>query len=272
MRDHKVRGLALHLSRLADGAEELFGHRIGVAEEHRLLGFIRHALGPVRDASVRVTFVPGSDELAPPDVLVSVFDPAPDEPGPPLRVQTVRYERELPEHKHQATMGLNYRIREARLAGFDDALCVGHDGRVREGTSWNVAFWDGAQVVWPVAPMLKGVTMVLLQIAMTMNGTPWDLRPVDAEDLSGFAAAAAVNSRSPADQRHASSSLQLTSSMPSADSFGRTSSPKQAACRVTRSAARSVIICSWLRSDERSPPRIGRPAFNRRFSPATRTM
>jgi 4-amino-4-deoxychorismate lyase len=198
VRDHRVRGLALHLSRLADGAEELFGHRIGVAEEHRLLGFIRHALGDVRDASVRVTFVPGSDEHAPPDVLVSVSDPAPEDPGPPLRVQAVRYERELPEHKHQATMGLNYRIREARLAGFDDALFVGHDGRVREGTSWNVAFWDGTQVVWPVAPMLKGVTMVLLQIAMTMNGTPWEVRPVDAEELSGFAAAVAVNSRYPA--------------------------------------------------------------------------
>jgi hypothetical protein len=61
-----------------------------------------------------------------------------------------------------------------------------------------VAFWDGAQVVWPVAPMLKGVTMVLLQIAMSINGTPWDLRPVDAEELSGFAAAAAVSSCCPA--------------------------------------------------------------------------
>jgi len=198
VRDHRVRGLALHLSRLADGAEELFGHRIGVAEEHRLLGLIRHALGDVRDASVRVTFVPGSAEQAPPDVLVSVSDPAPEDPGPPLRVQTVRYERELPEHKHQATMGLTYRVREARLAGFDDALFLGHDGRVREGTSWNVAFWDGARVVWPAAPMLRGVTMVLLQIAMSMTGTPWEVRPVDAEELSGFAAAVAVNSRCPA--------------------------------------------------------------------------
>ena len=198
VRDHRVRGLALHLARLADGAEELFGHRIGVAKEHRLLGLIRHALGDVRDASVRVTFVPGSHEQAPPDVLVSVSEPAPQEPGPPLRVQTVRYERELPEHKHVATMGLHYRLREARLAGFDDALFVGHDGRVREGTSWNVAFWDGAQVVWPDAPVLKGVTMVLLQIAMSINGTPWTLRPIDAEELNGFAAAAAANSHRPA--------------------------------------------------------------------------
>jgi 4-amino-4-deoxychorismate lyase len=197
VRDLQVKGLALHLSRLADSAEELFGHRIGVAEEHRLLGLVRHALGDLRDASVRVTFVPGPEELGPPDVLVSVSGPAPAEAGPPLRVQTLRYERELPEHQHVATMGLNYRIREARLAGFDDALFIGTDGRVREGTSWNVVFWDGDQVVWPVAPMLKGVTMVLLQIAMSINGIPWDLRAVDAEELSGFAAAAAVSSWSP---------------------------------------------------------------------------
>lgn len=198
VRDQRVRGLALHLARLADSAEELFGHRIGVAEEHRLLGLVRHALGDVRDASVRVTFVPGPDEQGPPDVLVSVADPAPDAARPPLRVQTVRYERDLPEHQHRATMGLIHRQREARLAGFDDALFVGRDGRVSEGTTWNVAFWDGAQVIWPVAPMLKGVTMVLLQIAMSMNGTPWTLRAVDAEELSGFAGAAAVSSGHPA--------------------------------------------------------------------------
>jgi 4-amino-4-deoxychorismate lyase len=131
-------------------------------------------------------------------VLVSVSDPAPEQPRAPLRVQTVVYERDLPEHKHRATMGLDHRFREARLAGFDDALLLGRDGLVREGTSWNVAFWDGAQVVWPVAPVLRGVTMVLLQIAMSMNGTPWTLRPIRAEELTGFPAAAAVNSERPA--------------------------------------------------------------------------
>ncbi|MFI7603168.1 aminotransferase class IV [Actinoplanes sp. NPDC049681] len=195
VRDGRVRGLALHLARLADGAEELFGHRIGVEEEHRLLALVRHALGPARDASVRVTFVPGpGGDEGPPDVLVSVSDPAPEPPGPPLRVQTVTYERDLPEHKHRGTFMLDHHYREARLAGFDDRLFVGRDGRVREGTSWNVALWDGDQVVWPQAPVLKGVTMVLLQIAMTMNGTPWALRPVAAADLTAFPGAAAVNS------------------------------------------------------------------------------
>ncbi|MFI5935477.1 aminotransferase class IV [Actinoplanes sp. NPDC051494] len=193
VRDGRVRGLALHLARLADGAEELFGHRIGVAEEHHLLGLIRHALGPLRDASVRVTLVPGPDVQSPPDVLVSVSDPAPDAPGPPLRIQSIEYARDLPEHKHRGTFMQNFHLREARLAGFDDRVFVGTDGRVSEGTSWNLALWDGEQVVWPAAPMLRGVTMVLLQLAMSMNGTPWTLRPVDAGELTGFAGAALVN-------------------------------------------------------------------------------
>ncbi|AGL18649.1 aminotransferase class IV [Actinoplanes sp. N902-109] len=195
VRDGRVRGLALHLARLADGAEELFGHRIGVAEEHRLLTLVRHALGPARDASVRVTLVPGPEMDSPPDVLVSVSGPASDAPGPGLRLQTVGYARDLPEHKHRGTFMLNYHLREARLAGFDDRVFAGPDGTVSEGTSWNLALWDGERVVWPAAPMLKGVSMVLLQIAMSMNGTPWTLRPVAAAELTSFAGAATVNSR-----------------------------------------------------------------------------
>ncbi|MEV4642569.1 aminotransferase class IV [Actinoplanes sp. NPDC049548] len=193
--DGRVRGLALHLARLADGAEELFGHRIGVEEEHRLLGLVRHALRRVRDASVQVMLVPGPGGFeGPPDVLVSVSDPVPETPRPPLRVQTVPFERHLPEHKHRGTFMQSYHVREARLAGFDDRLFVSRDGKVLEGTTWNVALWDGDQVVWPQAPVLRGVTMVLLQIAMTMNGTPWSQRPVDAADLTSFPGAAAVNS------------------------------------------------------------------------------
>lgn len=194
VRGGRVRGLALHLARLADSSEELFGHRIGVDDEQRLLGQVRHALGGERDASVRVTLVPGAGELDPPETLVSVSDPAPDEPGLPLRVQTVGYERDLPEHKHRNTMMLSYHAREARLAGFDDRLFVNRDGLVSEGTSWNVAFHDGEQVIWPVAPMLRGITMVLLQIQLSINGVPWTPRPVAAGELTGFAGAATTNS------------------------------------------------------------------------------
>ena len=95
-------------------------------------------------------------------------------------------------------MGLRAAQRTARDSGFDDALFVGPDGLVREGSVWNVAFWDGTHVVFPEAPMLKGVTMVLLQIALTMNGTPWVLREVDAVELPLLSAAVAVNSICPA--------------------------------------------------------------------------
>lgn len=198
VRGFGVRGLALHLARLSDANEEFFDFRMGVDDEQRLLGLIRQALRGEPDASVRVGFVPPVERDAAPDVLVSVSDPADDAAGPPLRVRTDGYRRPWPAHKHAATMGLTYAVRRARHAGYDDALFVGPDNLVSEGTTWNVAFSDGDRIIWPQAPMLKGVTMVLLQLALTMNGTPWTLRPVDAVELPLLSAAAAVNSICPA--------------------------------------------------------------------------
>ncbi len=198
VRGGRVRGLALHMARLDDGNEEFYGRRMDVTDEHRVRELIRHALGGAADASVRVSMVPG---VVPgtdaPDVLVAVTDPAPDEAGPPLRVVTSGYVRDWPEHKDVAGMAKLVEKRRARLAGYDDALFTGPDDRVREGTTWNVAFWDGAEVIFPSAPMLKGVTMVLLQIAMTMTGVPWRLRPVERGELPDLLAAAAVSSRCP---------------------------------------------------------------------------
>jgi branched-subunit amino acid aminotransferase/4-amino-4-deoxychorismate lyase len=196
VRDRSVRGLALHFARLADGNEEFFGWRPGLDDEHRLRELILRALGDENDASVRVSYLPGPDPSGPPDVVVAVSDPASDVPAPPLRVRIdPDFRREWPEHKHSATMGLIRAQRLARAAGYDDALSVGGDGMVREGSVWNVAFFNGDQVVWPQAPMLKGVTMVLLQIAMTMQGVPWTMRPVPMSELLDFTAAVAVNSR-----------------------------------------------------------------------------
>jgi 4-amino-4-deoxychorismate lyase len=195
VRDGRVRGLALHMARLDDGNETFFGGRMDIADEHRLRELLRHALGGTADASARVALVAGPDPQAPPDVLITVTDPAPDDPGPPLRVRTDRFVRDWPEQKHAATMGQHFAVRRARQAGYDDALLVGPDGAVREGSAWNVAFWDGEKVIWPQAPVLKGVTMVLLQIAMTMTGTPWALRPVTTGELPDLLAAAAVSSR-----------------------------------------------------------------------------
>ncbi|MFG1610822.1 aminotransferase class IV [Actinoplanes sp. NPDC049265] len=189
VRDGRVRGMALHLARLDDANEKFFGDRGDVDDELRLRSWIRHALGDRQDASVRVAY---TDE----GVLISVSDPV-EEPVEPIRVRTEVYERPWPEQKHAATMGLRYAYRTAREAGYDDALFLAPDGLVLEGTAWNVAFWDGGQVVLPVAPMLKGVTMVLLQVAMSMTGIPWTMRQVRREELPDLLAAAAINSHSP---------------------------------------------------------------------------
>ncbi|GIE76432.1 hypothetical protein Aph02nite_23820 [Actinoplanes philippinensis] len=198
VRDRAVRGLALHLARLSDGNEEFFDYRMGIDDEQRLLGLIRHALGNERDASVRVGFLPPVTGEAAPDILVSVNDPVDDAPTRPRHVRLDHYQRDWPAQKSTATMGSTYAARRARLAGYDDALFVGAGNLVSEGTTWNVAFFDGDRVIWPEAPMLKGVTMVLLQLALSMNGTPWTLRPVDAIELPLLTGAAAVNSICPA--------------------------------------------------------------------------
>jgi branched-subunit amino acid aminotransferase/4-amino-4-deoxychorismate lyase len=202
VRDGGVRGLALHFARMADANEEFFGWTTGLDDEHRLRELIRHALGDTADASVQVRFAasadPATDLTARPDVLVIVGDPVPDTPRPPLRVRTDPFRRHWPDHKNAATMGLTYAARRAALAGYDDALFVGAGNLVTEGTTWNLALHDGDQVIWPQAPMLKGITMVLLQIALSMRGTPWTMRPVDAAELPLMAGAAAVNSICPA--------------------------------------------------------------------------
>jgi branched-subunit amino acid aminotransferase/4-amino-4-deoxychorismate lyase len=198
VRDRSVRGLALHFARLADGNEAFFGWAMDVDDEHRVRELVRKALKDETDASVRVQFVPAEDPLAPPDVLVSVADPAPGSPAAPLRLRTDPYQRPWPEHKHVATMGQILARRRAVANDFDDAVFVDPANRVTEGSTWNIALFDGEQVIWPQAPMLKGTTMVLLQVAMTMRGTPWRLRPVDAAELPLMAGAVTVNANHPA--------------------------------------------------------------------------
>ncbi|CAM5600180.1 hypothetical protein SGLAM104S_07946 [Streptomyces glaucescens] len=77
---------------------------------------------------------------------------------------TVAYERDVPQVKHVGLFGALHARRTAQLAGYGDALFVDRDGRVSEGTTWNVGFVDrDGTVVWPRAEVLPGVTMELLK-------------------------------------------------------------------------------------------------------------
>ena len=164
--------MALHLARLDDGNEKFFGGRGDVEDELRLRELIRHALG---DVPGRL----GPGDRGRPEASWS---------RSATRCPTSRRRRcgsaptstsaPWPEQKHAATMGLGYAARRARRDGYR-RRAVRRAGRpgprgLDRGTSPSAT---ATQVVWPQAPVLKGVTMVLLQIAMTMNGIAVDAAP-----------------------------------------------------------------------------------------------
>ncbi|GGN62181.1 hypothetical protein GCM10010112_20050 [Actinoplanes lobatus] len=188
VRDGAVAGLDLHLRRLREGSAELFPGAEPAGDD-TIRALIVQALRGEPDATVRVTM------LAADEVMVSVLEPGPDTPPPPLRARTIVYERELPHLKHRATLGLFHHAAEAQRAGFDDVVFTGRDGLLREGSVWNLVFSDGKHVIWPDAPMLAGVTMLLLRRELDV---PQAVRALTAADLPAMTGAAATNSRHPA--------------------------------------------------------------------------
>jgi branched-subunit amino acid aminotransferase/4-amino-4-deoxychorismate lyase len=145
-----VRGLALHLDRLAKDCRTVFGADLDpdrVREELRLA--IAGADGPVMarvtvfDPSLRIDRMA---EPASPRTVVTLRAAPAAEP-PPLRVRSVAFTRDLPEVKHAALFGALHRRRLAQLDGFDDAVFVDADGAFSEGPTWNLGLFDGESVV-----------------------------------------------------------------------------------------------------------------------------
>ncbi|WP_433544995.1 aminotransferase class IV family protein [Streptomyces sp. CA-294286] len=165
--DGGIRGLSLHLERLVRDCRIVWGAEL---DRGRVRDYVRQGVeGRDGPCTVRVTvYDPQVDLMRPvdagqPHILVSVRG-AGAFPVDPLRVMSVPYERDLPQVKHVGLFGSLHARRVAQSAGFDDALFVGRDGCVSEGSTWNVGFVDAAgTVLWPRAPVLPGVTMALLQ-------------------------------------------------------------------------------------------------------------
>ena len=182
-----VRGLDRHLARLTHAGTELFGVPV---PEGRVRDLIRQALGDRPDAFIRVSLF--SREISPrsptyegpPRVMVGVFPPVPPLGETPLRLQVQTYARETPDLKHVATMGLIRARRQARLAGYDDALFVDAEGRISEGSLWNIGFVHGDTVVWPEAPMLEGVSHALIKAHLGDDGLKQDTRVITVDALS----------------------------------------------------------------------------------------
>lgn len=197
--DGAARGLDLHLARLEQAAVELFGESPGEAEFRRLMALAVAG----RDACwLRVSlFSPDighrdSAFVGRPKVMTSV-SPAPPPLANRVRITAMPYAREAPHLKHLATFGLVRARRAARAAGFDDALFVDGEGRVSEGTLWNIGFVLGDRIVWPHAPMLAGVTQALITRGLPQVGLTRETRPVRLDEIGAFDGAFLCNSATP---------------------------------------------------------------------------
>ncbi|WP_411850344.1 aminotransferase class IV family protein [Stenotrophomonas sp. LGBM10] len=194
VRDGAVQGLDLHLQRLQQGTHELFGTALDTAQVQAWMWHALQAEG-VRDASLRVTVYSHAFDFrrplqpVPVDVLVAVAAPV-TLPAVSRCLRTVRYQRDLPHLKHVGTFPLFEHRRAALQAGADDALFVGEDGAISEGTTWNIALVAGETLVWPQAPALRGTQERLLQAGW---GAGQQVRPVALAALAGFTGAFACN-------------------------------------------------------------------------------
>lgn len=196
VRRRAVQGLDLHLHRLQSATRELFDSDLPAA---RILDNLHIALAAGgSDCSLRATvFARNFDYRKPdgaffPDLLVSLSPPA-ESSKPALHLKSYPFLRPLPHIKHVGTFPLFHYRRLAIQAGADDVLFVAPDSAVSEGSIWNIGFWDGAKVIWPEAPALRGVAERLIQAGMNHLGLNQERRRVTLTEAKGFRAAFAAN-------------------------------------------------------------------------------
>lgn len=210
VRGGRVQGRDLHLVRLVTASRSAYGSG---PQKSVILKRIRdemRAAGPAaRECTLRIRIHPPrpgyrGDHLGPgehdPAFAIEVdFEPPRHPPAAPLRLQTHVGGRALPGIKHLALDHQLQARQAARDAGCDDALLVAEDGRLIEGTFWNIAFWDGAAVVWPDAPALPGVTQFLLRRELERAGVVQRRERLGVDSLAGLRAAFTLNSTGIAD-------------------------------------------------------------------------
>jgi branched-subunit amino acid aminotransferase/4-amino-4-deoxychorismate lyase len=188
VRDLRVRGIELHLRRLDRATKELFDSGL---DGERIRGAIRHALGDRADASVRVyVFRRGGQ----PSVIVTVRDPG-GVATTPQRLEPIAYQRPLPHVKHVGGFREIDHTSVALRHGYDGSLLTSAEGEISEAGIANIGLFRGADVIWPDAPQLHGITMQLLEVALAERGTPSHREPVRVSDIGAFDGAFVSNAR-----------------------------------------------------------------------------
>jgi branched-subunit amino acid aminotransferase/4-amino-4-deoxychorismate lyase len=191
VRGGRTRGIDLHLSRLETAHHEIYGRAL---DQQEVRARIRHALGSRPDASVRVYGYWAG-------LIVTVRGPQ-DMPPRPHSMTAVHFQRPLARLKNVGSWGQGRFRQAAQAAGFDEGLLTDETGRISEGTITNVAFWRDGTVIWPDAPKLLGITMLLLQrhlaaTATTTTGTGVGQaeEPVHVRDLASYGGMILCNSQ-----------------------------------------------------------------------------
>src|SRR5258708_30674186 len=159
VRERQVRGMRYHIARLDSANRELFG--VGT-DEQVLVARISHALADdVADASVRVYV---HEAAAQPSIMVTVRPPA-AMPASPWRLRSVSYQRPLAHIKRSADFGQRYYQRLVPARGFDEALLPRPAASISQGSVTHIGLFNGANIILPPAPALRGVTMPFLEPA-----------------------------------------------------------------------------------------------------------
>jgi len=212
VRGGRVRGLDLHLDRLRHASMELFGRAL---PDDRARSYLRSALagGPSDLSLVATVYSPAGEftvagtEVEP--VMLVRTGAAASGPQGPLALMTVEHERMLPALKHVGEVAKTYFLRQAVAQGYDDAAFVDRRGRLSEASIWNLAFWDGEAVVWPMAEMLGGTTMGIVRRQLDRLGVAQRMQELTRADLPGLAGAVVMNSWTPGVAVHRIDDLSL---------------------------------------------------------------
>jgi branched-subunit amino acid aminotransferase/4-amino-4-deoxychorismate lyase len=175
VRDRRTRGLDLHLARLDAAQREIYSTGL---DGDLVLARIAHALGDIRDASVRVYGYWAG-------VIVVVRPPA-ELASHPHSLGSQRFQRPMARLKHSGSWAGGYYQQRALDAGFDEGLLVDESGRISEGAITNVGFWRDGTIVWPDAPMLPGITMLVLRRELGVAQATTTVRLGDLPSYDGM--------------------------------------------------------------------------------------
>jgi branched-subunit amino acid aminotransferase/4-amino-4-deoxychorismate lyase len=185
-----VRGLDVHLRRLAAQSRELFDEEL---DGDHVRALVRQALRGAEDASARViVFRPAGAETA--SVMVVVRPPR-EMPPAPQALMSVDHQRPLAHVKHIGGFGQAHFRRVAEREGYDDVLLTGPGGVVSEAGVCNVAFVSAGELLWPDAPALHGSTMQVLEGRLAGAGIGSRRAPIHLSDIPSFAAGFVTNAR-----------------------------------------------------------------------------